>query len=98
MMYNGVAFVTLVVDEDGGLAVLPRITAQGLFHPDEDEGENADVLATAAEAARVAFAALPAHARGDDEVIAEAIQAAVRRPLRLSRDKRPVVEVQIVRL
>ncbi len=98
MMHNGVAFVTLVVDGDGGLAALPRISTQGLFHPDEDEGEYAEVLAAAAEAARVAFAALPVRARGDDDAVAEAVQVAVRRPLRASRGKRPLVEVQIVRL
>ncbi len=98
MMHNGVAFATLVIDADGGLAAPPRVTAQGLCHPEEDEGANADLLASAAEAARVAFAALPARARGDDAVIAEAVQVAVRRPLRVSRGKRPLVEVQIVRL
>ncbi len=96
LMHNGVAFVTLAIDGDGRLVADPRITAQGLFHPDEDDEEAA--LAGAAEAVRVAFAALPRRAREADEVVREAARTAVRRRLKASRDKRPVIEVQIVRL
>ncbi len=96
LMHNGVAFVTLAIDGDGRLVADPRITAQGLFHPDEDDEEAA--LAGAAEAVRVAFVALPRRAREADEVVREAARTAVRRRLKACRDKRPVIEVQIVRL
>ncbi|MCH7888278.1 MAG: ribonuclease J [Proteobacteria bacterium] len=97
LMHNGVAFVTLALDGDGRLLADPRVTSQGLFHPGEDDEEEA-VLAGAAEAVRVAFAALSLRAREADEVVREAVVTAVRRRLKARRGKRPVIEVQIVRL
>ena len=98
LMWNGVAFVSLVVDGAGGLLAEPRISAQGLFHSDQGKGGAEAVLAGAAADLRKAFNALTARARGDDGVLSETARVAVRRRLKGSRGKRPVVEVQITRL
>jgi ribonuclease J len=98
LMNNGVAFVTLVIDGDGALMAEPRIVAQGVFDPDDPDKEGETVLIDAVEAVRTALAALPRHARDNDEAIGEAARIAARRVLKPERDKRPVVEVQVVRI
>ena len=97
LMHDGVAFVTLVMDSLGKLVAAPRVSAHGLFHPDHADEEE-EALAEAAEDVRRAFAALPATARANDRTLREAAQTAVRRRLKGRCGKRPVVEVQIVRL
>ncbi|MFQ5784020.1 MAG: ribonuclease J [Alphaproteobacteria bacterium] len=98
MMHNGVAFVALVLDGEGRLAAPPKVSARGLFHGDE-AGEAADaVLAAAGEGVAVAVKALPARARANEEALREAVVATVRRHFKGARGKRPVVEVQILRL
>ena len=95
LMWNGVAFVTLVIDEEGTLLADPKITAQGLFHPDQEKAECQAVLAGAAADIREAMAG---EASGDDAKFRDIARIAVRRRLKGSHDKRPVVEIQIVRL
>ncbi len=99
IMHNGIAFVSLVVDPRGHLAAAPRVTAQGLVHPNGD-GEDADetVLAAAERAVATAVKAIPLAARAEDSALREAAVAAARRTLRAETGKRPVVEVQILRL
>ena len=97
-MWNGVAFVTLVIDEEGSLLADPKITAQGLFHPDQSKEEAKAVLAGAAADIRQAMAKAPSGDINDDGKIRDIARIAVRRRLKGSHDKRPVVEIQIVRL
>ena len=96
LMWNGVAFVTLVIDEDGSLLTDPKITTQGLFHPDQTKEEEKAVLAGAAADIRKAMAG--AHGLNDDSRLRDIARVAVRRRLKGSHDKRPVVEIQIVHL
>ncbi len=98
LMNNGVAFVTLVLDGDGELMAEPRVVAQGVFSTDDPDEEGAAALIDAAEAVRTALAALPRRARDNDETVGEAARIAARRALNPERDKRPVVEVQVVRI
>ncbi|MCH7554554.1 MAG: ribonuclease J [Proteobacteria bacterium] len=98
LMWNGVAFVTLVIDEEGSLLADPKITAQGLFHPDQSKDEAQAVLAGAAADIRQAMAGAPSGDINDDGKIRDIARIAVRRRLKGSHDKRPVVEIQIVRL
>ncbi len=97
LMHSGVAFVTLTIGGDGRLLADPAVSSQGLFLPDQAEHEET-ALVSASDAVRRAFAALPARARDDDEAVRKAASTAVRRGLKTRRDKRPVIEVQIVRL
>jgi ribonuclease J len=98
IMWNGVAFVSLVVGGDGALLADPKVSAQGLLHDGPDENKAETVLAAVAMDVRDAVRALTVRARGNDDTLIEAARVAVRRHLKSARDKRPVVEVQITRL
>ncbi len=98
LMHNGAAFVTLVVDADNNLVADPAVTAQGLFHPKDFSADGDAGLVAAAAAVRTAFTTFTERSRKDDSVIREAVRQIVVRSLRESRMKRPVVEVQIIRL
>jgi len=106
IMYNGIAFVSLVLDGGGNLAAPPRVTAQGLVHANDDgdaggesDGEEEKaVFAVAGAGVASVVEALPPRVRDDDAALREAVVAAARRALRAHTGKRPVVEVQILRL
>ena len=98
LMHNGAAFVSLVLDGNARLAADPVVSAQGLFHSRDFAGAGDSGLAEAAAAVRTAFATFTDRSRHDDNVIREAVRQIVVRSLRESRSKRPVVDVQIVRL
>jgi ribonuclease J len=91
LMMNGHLGATVVIDRHGKLAAPPAITAQGV--PVEED--KADFLAECAEAAEEAVK------KGDAkqaEKFAEAIRVAVRRVAREWTGKKPVTDVQVVRL
>lgn len=91
LMMNGHMGVTVVLGRDGKVAALPAITAQGV--PVEED--KADFLAECAAAAESAAKKADAkHA----EKYAEAIRVAVRRVAREWTGKKPVTDVQVVRI
>lgn len=92
MLFNGVVVASLAVDETGRLRGKPRITAPGLFDPDDPEadrvgGEFAD-----------AVAGLPVALRRDDASLTEAARAALRRALGRRMQKRPLVDIHLLRV
>ncbi len=92
MLFNGVVIASLAIDEQGRLRGTPRISAPGLFEPDDPEmarvsGELAD-----------SFADLPASLRRDDAGLLDAAKAAVRRALGKRLQKRPLVDVHLLRV
>ncbi len=92
MLFNGVVIASLAIDEHGRLRGTPRISAPGLFEPDDPEmarvsGELAD-----------SFADLPAALRRDDAGLLDAAKAAVRRALGKRLQKRPLVDVHLLRV
>jgi ribonuclease J len=91
LMMNGHMGVTVVLGRDGKIAATPAITAQGV--PVEED--KADFLAECADAAE--GAAKKGDAR-QAEKYAEAIRVAVRRVAREWTGKKPVTDVQVVRL
>ena len=91
LMMSGHMGVTIVLGRDGRVAATPAITAQGV--PVEED--KADFLAECAEAAEAAAK------KGDGknaEKYAESIRVAVRRVAREWTGKKPVTDVQVVRL
>lgn len=91
LMMNGHLGATVVIDKHGKLAATPAITAQGV--PVEED--KADFLAECADAAEEAVK------KGDArnaEKFAESIRVAVRRVAREWTGKKPVTDVQVVRL
>jgi len=92
MLFNGVAVASFAIDAAGRLVGRPRLSTPGLFELDDPEtdritGELADSLAD-----------LPASTRRDDAALAEAARAALRRALGKRLQKRPLVEVHVLRV
>jgi ribonuclease J len=92
MLFNGIVLASLAVDANGKLRGEPRISAPGLFDSDDPEldrvgGEFADALAD-----------LPASLRRDDAALADAARAALRRALGRRLQKRPLVDVHLLRV
>jgi ribonuclease J len=92
MLFNGVAVASLAVDAAGRLLGRPRLSTPGLFdlddpEPDRITGEIAEALAD-----------LPAALRRDDASLTEAARASLRRALGKRLQKRPLVEVHVLRV
>jgi ribonuclease J len=90
--FNGAAVATVVLGEEGELLAEPRVSLQGLAEPD------AGFLATLGEEVRAALKRLGPRERRDDAAVSEAARVAVRRGVRAWSGKRPVTEVQVVRV
>jgi ribonuclease J len=93
LTFNGAAFVVLVFDADAGLAELPRVVLHGVADG-EDAGLCVDAAAGVAEAVR----RLPRRFALDDERVIEAARRGLRQAVRKMSERKPVTEVQIVRL
>jgi ribonuclease J len=92
MLFNGVILASLAVDAAGTLRGEPRVSAPGLFDMDDPElqritGEFADAVAD-----------LPAPLRRDDAALGDAARAALRRALGRRLQKRPLVDVHLLRI
>ena len=83
---------SLAVDESGRLRGQPRITAPGLF--DADDPETGRIGGEFAEA----VADLPVAWRRDDASLTDAARAALRRALGRRLQKRPLVDVHLLRV
>ena len=90
MAYNGIAFVTAVVDDKNQLVFDPQITADGMFDVSDDEKDSV------IPAIERAVGKLKGTASDDD--VSEAIRAGTRRELIKITEKRPVVRVHLVRV
>jgi ribonuclease J len=92
MLFNGIVVASLAVDANGKLRGEPRISAPGLFDSDDPElGRVSDEFADA-------VADLPASLRRDDVALADAARAALRRALGRKLQKRPLVDVHLLRI
>jgi ribonuclease J len=94
MVFNGSAVATLVLDRQGRPAAPPAVTVIGLVEPEAAEAA-APFLRAAIERA---LDELPAGPRGDDDPVREAARRALRRALNERFGKRPLVEIQVVRI
>jgi ribonuclease J len=92
MMFNGVVLGSLAVDQGGKLLGMPRVSAPGLFEPDDPEAKRL------ASAFAEAMSDLPGPLRRDDEALADAARAALRRALGKRLQKRPLVDVHLLRV
>jgi len=87
--------VMLVLEPDGKLAAEPRVTAFGL--PTAD-GELANLRKEVADAVAAAVAKLRGKQARDDAMVKEAALRAARRAVKDSIGKKPVTQVEVVRL
>jgi ribonuclease J len=92
MLFNGVAILSLAVDDAGRLRGTPRISAPGLLDAGDPETER--MVAELSEA----ISDLPAPLRRDDAALADAAKAALRRALGKRLQKRPLVDVHLLRV
>ncbi len=90
-LHNGHLVVSIVVDEEGRLLADPGVTLFGV----PDPGGLADDIADAIEAAAKG---MPRGQRREDDVLREAVRVAARRVVRQATEKKPVTDVQILRL
>ena len=89
---DGMAVASLVVDRAGSLAAPPQISLIGLA---EATAEPAAVLC---DALTEAVESLPALQRRDDEALRETARRVLRRVLKEQFGKRPLIEIELVRL
>lgn len=94
MQFSGLAVVTLVFDHHGELAARPKLSVPGLINGDASDSARERAI----EAVEDAVEDLPPGARLKDARVEETARRAVRRSLRGSFGKRPVTEVQVVRI
>ncbi|AHJ63094.1 Metal-dependent hydrolase [Granulibacter bethesdensis] len=92
MLYNGVVLASIAVDEEGHLMGRPKLSAPGLF--DSQEAEAARVINEFA----ASMDSLPASLRHDDALLTEAARSALRRALGRKLQKRPLVDVHLLRI
>jgi len=92
MLFNGVVLASLAVDSAGRLCGEPRVSAPGLF-----EAEDPETTRIAKEFA-AAVTDLPVTLRRDDTALADAARAALRRALGRRLQKRPLVDVHLLRI
>ncbi len=92
MLFNGVVLGSFAVDAAGKMVGKPRVSAPGLFEPDDPE--TARVTAEFSQA----VADLPMTLRRDDSALADAARAALRRALGRRLQKRPMVDVHLLRV
>jgi len=92
MLFNGVVIASLAIDEQGRLRGTPRISAPGLFEPEDPE------MARVSSELADSIADLPAGLRRNDAGLLDAVKAAVRRALGKRMQKRPLVDVHLLRV
>ena len=91
---NGAVFVSLVVDRKGSLLAEPAVSSHGVAAEEDTDPEHQEI----ADAVEAAVDALDKKERQKEDVLREAARLAVRRAVLKSRGKRPVIDVQLVRV
>jgi ribonuclease J len=92
MLVNGMVLGSLAVNEAGHVMGHPKVTAPGLFEPEDPES------ARLARDFGQAVGDLPASLRRDDAALLDAAKAALRRCLGKKLGKRPMVDVHLLRV
>ena len=92
MLFNGMVIASIAVDADGHVRGTPKVMAPGLFEPDEPEA-----LRIVREFV-AALEGLPLALRRDDEPLLDAAKSALRRALGRRLQKRPLVDVHLLRV
>ena len=92
MLFNGIVLGSVVVDRFGEVLGAPQVSAPGLLEP--DDVETARVTSSFAQA----LAELPSGIRLDEDGFREAAKTALRRALGRKLQKRPMVDVHLIRI
>ncbi len=92
MLFNGMVIGSFAVDEEGFVIGEPKVSAPGLLDP--DDLESVRVREEFANALDI----IPDELRGDDVSFREAAKTALRRALGRKLQKRPLVDVHMLRV
>jgi ribonuclease J len=92
MLFNGVVLASVAVDSTGALRGKPQLSAPGLFEPEDPEAQRVTREFAAA------FAELPPSLRRDEAALPDAARAVLRRALGKRLQKRPLVDVHLLRV
>ena len=92
MLFNGIVLGSLAVDAAGKIVGRPQVSAPGLFEPEDPETDRIVKEFT------LSVGDLPAPLRRDDSALAEAARSALRRALGKRFQKRPLVDVHLLRV
>ncbi len=92
MLFNGVVLGSLAVDGTGKILGKPQISAPGLYEPEDPETDRITRDFT------TALSDLPAALRRDNSALADAARSALRRALGKRFQKRPLVDVHLLRV
>ncbi|QNT78894.1 ribonuclease J [Entomobacter blattae] len=92
MLYNGMIIASLAIDDEGYLIGDPKISAPGLLTKEDPEAERVT------ESFAVAIENLPEEIRLDDNLLKEASKTALRRAFGNKLQKRPLVDVHLLRV
>ena len=91
---HGAIFVSITLDPYGSVLAPPQVAALGVLDPEGMQKVRAAVEAQVTHAVE----ALDDEAVGDDRRLQEDVRIDVRKGLDLPRDRRPLIEIQIIRL
>jgi ribonuclease J len=92
MLFNGVVLASIAVDGHGRLLGTPKLSAPGLFEPEDPEAERV------VQEFQSLLADLPTPLLRDDANFPEAARSALRRALGRRLQKRPLVDVHVIRV
>ncbi len=95
MLQNGVAILTLAVDQSGRVLDEPQLSAPGVLG---DSDYDLDLANDIIDDVLDMVSSLPPASLRDDEALSEQVRRAVRRGFRDRRGKNPTTEVHLVRL
>lgn len=95
MTFSGVAVATVVLDEDGELIKTPQLSAPGIV---DGIGEDVVMQEEAISAIVEAVGSMSRRQRFDDNKLESTVCQAARRVFRAETGKRPIVQVQVVRV
>jgi ribonuclease J len=94
MRITGVAVASVVLDRKGRLLAAPKISIPGITEGEPDR----ELLAEAVESVEAAIESLAKADLKSDETVGEAARLALRRAIQEATGKKPLTEVQVVRL
>ena len=94
IIYNGVVVLTLILDKKGCFVGLPKLTTHALM----DDDEVTYIVEILTGKIKEAFKDLSPEKLRDDAIVEETARITVRKSLRETHAKRPLVTVHIVRI
>ncbi|WP_419729276.1 ribonuclease J [Lichenicola sp.] len=92
MLFNGMVLASLVVDASGRVVGKPMLSAPGLFDGDDAESIRVNGAFVAG------LAEIPASVRQDEDNFRDAVKTTLRRALGRKLQKRPLVDVHLMRV